>query len=135
MYYPALLVMRSYKPLEIEEGMIFIDIGDDIRLFELRSVNSLEFIKKIGYPVEPYIVDPEINELEKSILAYPHQIAWFDEGESSDELRDITIEDMNYIINDCEGMLDIDIEEEGVEIHPLFREDKVVIRFKINNNE
>jgi hypothetical protein len=68
-------------------------------------------------------------------LAYPHQIAWFDEGESSDELRDITIEDMNYIINDCEGMLDIDIEEEGVEIHPLFREDKVVIRFKINNNE
>jgi hypothetical protein len=42
---------------------------------------------------------------------------------------------MNYIINDCEGMLDIDIEEEGVEIHPLFREDKVVIRFKINNNE
>jgi hypothetical protein len=72
MYYPALLVMRSYKPLEIEEGMIFIDIGDDIRLFELRSVNSLEFIKKIGYPVEPYIVDPEINELEKSILAYPH---------------------------------------------------------------
>jgi hypothetical protein len=40
---------------------------------------------------------------------------------------------MNYILNVNEGMLDIDIKEEGIEIYPSFIDNKIVVRFKTNN--
>jgi hypothetical protein len=62
-----------------------------------------EFINKNGYPVEPYIIGED-----EEILASPNEIGWWDEGEETDEYRDVTINDVNMIINEFDGEIAID---------------------------
>lgn len=111
--------------------MIFNAVGismilrDRVSLWPLNEPLMAEeeemFLLENGYPIEPHIIDPITGET----MAYPHQIAYIDEG--VDTLRDITIKEINYIINECESRILIDIEEEGDSTFPLFVEDKVVL--------
>lgn len=111
MFILAELVLKSYKPLKLEPGMWFVQKfqtgtrWEESEVFELDKVpqNEEEFIKQHGYPVEPYIIDGDEN-----VIAEPHQIGWWDEGEETDEYRSLTIVDINLIINEWDGEVSID---------------------------
>ncbi len=60
-----------------------------------------------------------------AILATPDEIGWFDEGDDTDELRDVTLNDLNYIINYEGGFVLIDVDGETGE--PTLAEGKVII--------
>jgi hypothetical protein len=134
MYQTVELVLKSYMPKHIEPGMWFIskfNMGTVKELSEIWTITKppaepLEkFITKHGAPVEPYLI---YNE---QVVAEPHEIGWWDEGENTDELRDIELKDINIILNDFDGFVDIEIDDwdfhqEG-EISPVLYADKVTI--------
>ena len=112
MYYLAELIFKSYLPKTLELGMLFVNklsvglLEPEIELWSLDNIpdNSDEFLAKNGAPVELLI----ICEIE-GVLAEHSQIGWFDIGEDSDELHDITLKEVNIIINQYEGNLKINI--------------------------
>lgn len=136
MWYDAELVVKSYKPLHLEPGMLFIQklhqgtLKENIELFILERVPQDEesFIQQNGYPVELYVVDENGD-----VLASNEHIAFWDEG--GDELFEISTEHVNTIFNDYDGMVQIemvDVSEEGDEYEqyvPLIYEGNVVLRF------
>lgn len=129
--YEAELVMKSYMPKRLEKGMLFVDATpDSVSLFKLEEVpfDEEKFLVENGAPVELFIIDDD-----ESVIAEPHEIGWLDEGEDVDELREVTLDDINYILNECEGFLEIQIEEEMFDeeemIIPIMYEQKVVISF------
>lgn len=135
MYYPAELIFKSYLPKTLELGMLFVNkisvglLEPEIELWSLDNIpdNIDEFLAKNGAPVELLI----ICEIEGVLAEYP-QIGWFDEGEESDELYDISLEEINIIINDYEGNLMIDVVEHFYDkdiIVPELIEDKVIISY------
>jgi hypothetical protein len=127
MWYPAEISLSSYLPSELEVGMLFINrisvgvIEPYIELFELEEIpdDMDEFMAKHGAPVELIIIDENNN-----VLARHNEIGWWDEGEDTDEYRDVTLDDINYLLQEFEGYVDIEYDEdEGV----VFIEDKVVL--------
>ena len=112
MYYLAELVLKSYVPLSLEKGMWFVQklnhghkIKEQVEVFALKDVpqNMEDFLTKNGYPVEPYIINAD-----DEVLASPEQIGWFDEGEHVDELHDITLKEINTVLNDYDGEIAIE---------------------------
>ena len=140
MYIQAELVLKTYKPLHLEPGMFFVNIinkgtrKETTELFKLDKypLNSEEFIKQNGYPVELYILAED-----ESILASPEEIGWWDAGEDTDELYDITLKELNTIIQDYDGVLMLDVDEihtddesdEYVEVFPIKYLDKVTLSY------
>jgi hypothetical protein len=127
MWYPAEIVTSSYLPPELEVGMLFVNrisvgvIEPFVELFELEELpeDPDAFMTKHGVPVELAIIDENGN-----LLATHDEIGWWDEGEDTDELRDITLDDINYLLREFDGYIDIDgDEDEGVTLI----EDKVVL--------
>lgn len=132
MYFECQLVFKSYKPLELEKGMFFITemMGSNL-ITQIEQVphNQEEWISEHGYPVEPYIVD--ISSNDDAIVATPEQIGWFDEGDHSDELSDITVKNINDILEHFDGWVDVEMvetEEDSDEYVPILYENKVTIR-------
>jgi hypothetical protein len=129
MWYPAEIAVKSYLPPELEVGMLFtnrISVGviePFIELFELEEIpeDPDAFMAKHGAPVELAIVDEDGD-----LLASHDEIGWWDEGEHTDELRDITLDDINYLLQEFEGYVDIQIEDEE-DFFLVFMEDKVVL--------
>ena len=129
MWFPAEIVLKSYLPLELEVGMLFtnrISVGviePYIELFELEEIpeDPDAFMAKHGVPVELAIVDDEGD-----LLASHDELGWWDDGEHTDELRDITLDDINYLLREFEGYVDIQIEDEE-DFFVVFIEDKVVV--------
>jgi len=127
MWYPAEIALKSYLPPELEVGMLFVNrisvgvIEPFVELFELEELpeDPDAFMAKHGVPVELAIIDENGN-----LLATHNEIGWWDEGEDTDELRDITLDDINYLLREFDGYIDIDgDEDEGVTLI----EDKVVL--------
>jgi len=123
------MVLSSYKPLSLEKGMWFVQklhhgtIKETIELFELDRVpqDQEQFIQQNGYPVEVKIINSN-----GEIVVLPHEIGWWDEGEHTDEFRDITLKDISFIISECDGMIDLLIDDYSGEV--VIEEDKVVLR-------
>jgi hypothetical protein len=157
MWYPAEISLSSYLPPELEIGMLFINrisvgvVEPYIELFELEELpeDADAFMAKHGAPVELAIIDG--NE---EILATHQQIGWWDEGSHTDELRDITLNEINFLLRECEGTVEIEVEEyndddgyyydaeddeiyfnnnyeEDDEIVPILHEDRVVLRLEL----
>jgi len=155
MWYPAEISLASYLPLELEVGMLFINrisvgvIEPYIELFELEEIpdDMDEFMAKHGAPVELIIIDGN-----KDILATHEEIGWWDDGSHVDELRDITLNEINFILRECEGIIDIEVEEyddgdgyylddndephidynyNDEELVPIMYHDKVVLRLQL----
>lgn len=134
MYYTVELVLKSYMPLRLEPGMWFItkmNPGTRKEYSEIWALDKApfetleEFIVKNGAPVEPFLI------YEEQVLAEPHEIGWWDEGEQTDELRDVTLKDINTIINEWNGWVDVEVDEwdylnEDV-LSPIFYANKVTM--------
>jgi hypothetical protein len=135
MWYPAEIAVKSYLPPELEVGMLFVNrisvgvIEPFIELFELEELpeNPDAFMSRHGVPVELAIIDESGN-----LLASHDEIGWWDEGEHTDELRDITLDDINYLLREFDGYIDIEYDEdEGITII----EDKVVLSLVPEEND
>jgi len=129
-HYEAELALRSYMPKRLELGMLFADVTEEsTTLWELDKIPNDEeaFMVENGAPMEVYIIDND-----DSVIAEPHEIGWFDEGDDTDELRDITLDDINYILNEFDGWIEIEIIEdffdEDEQVIPNMYEQKVVVR-------
>lgn len=135
MYLECILVFKSYKPLKLEKGMFFITYSMGVNV--IRQITEIpkdmdEFVSINGYPVEPFIIDAGNPNLHNgTILATPDQIGWFDEGDHSDELSDITVKNINDILEHYDGWVDLEMveTEEGGEYVPVLYNNKVTIRF------
>ena len=131
MYFQAQIVFKSYVPDGLKKGMWFIrTILEEKELFELDQTflspkEEEEFIAFNGYPVKPFIVEEYVDGSIPAILATPDEIGWFDEALLTDNLRDVTIDDLNYIINYEQGFILIDVDGETGE--PTLAEGKVII--------
>jgi hypothetical protein len=129
-HYEAELALRSYMPKTLELGMLFANVTEEgTTLWELDKIpQDIEsFMVEHGAPMEVYIIDND-----DSVIAEPHEIGWFDEGDDTDELRDITLDDINYILNEFDGWIEIEIIEdffdEDEQVIPNMYEQKVVVR-------
>jgi hypothetical protein len=118
-------------PKTLEKGMLFIEASEEgIQLFELDSIprNEEKFIIDNGSPVELFIVDGD------DVIVEPHEIGFIDEGGDSGNLYPISIEEINYILNECDGWLELEIIEdffdEDEQIVPNFVDEKVIIRIR-----
>ncbi len=137
MWYPAEIAVKSYLPPELEVGMLFtnrISVGviePFIELFELEEIpeDPDAFMAKHGCPVELLIIDEDGD-----ILASHDEIGWWDEGDDVDEYRDITLDDINYLLRELEGYIDIQIEDEE-DFFVVFVEDKVVLSLVTEEND
>jgi hypothetical protein len=123
-------------PKSLEIGMLFVDVSEEgTILFELDSIprDEEKFIIDNGAPMELYIVD------EDDVFVEPHEIGWIDEGDHIDELRPISLEDVNYILNECNGWLELEIVgefwDEEEQVIPNMYEQKVVIRLLTDNDD
>jgi hypothetical protein len=134
MWYPAEISLSSYLPPELEVGMLFtnrISVGvvePYIELFELEEVpeDADVFMAKHGAPVELVIIDEDGD-----LLASHDEIGWWDEGEDSDEYREVTLDDINYILRELDGYVDIEVDEHGV----ILMEDRVVLSLAPEEDE
>lgn len=128
-YYECELVLKSYMPKTLEIGMLFINVTENEKtLFELESIprDEEKFIIDNGAPMELFIVDGD------DVIVEHTEIGFIDDGEDSENLYPISIEEINYIINECDGWLELEIIEdffdEDEQIVPNFVNEKVVIR-------
>lgn len=129
MWYPAEISLSSYLPDELQEGMLFINrisvgvVEPYIELFELEEVpeDADAFMAKHGAPVELIIIDEDGD-----VLASHDEIGWWDDGDDSDEYRDVTLDDINYLLREFDGYVDIQIED-GEDFFVVFIEDRVVL--------
>jgi hypothetical protein len=124
-------------PKRLELGMLFVDATEEgTRLWELDKIPQDEekFMVENGAPMEVYIIDND-----DSVIAEPHEIGWFDEGDETDELREITLDDINYILNEFDGWVEIEIIEdffdEDEQVIPNMYEQKVVVRLLTDEEE
>lgn len=141
MYYPAILILTNYIPLQLEEGMMFKTVmfpNTDKEFTELftfpfhKGVDREDVFTQYGYPVELMILD-----YDGETLAMPDQIGWWDEGEHTEDLRDIVLKDINTILKD-EGKIEIDISSDAYQINQVvvtMAEGKVILRIPIDEYE
>lgn len=127
MWMSAEIVLRSYLPPELEVGMLFtnrISVGvmePYIELFELEEIpeDPDAFMAKHGVPVDLGIIDSDGRP-----VAIDHEIGWWDDGDDVDEYREVTLDDINYILRELDGYIDIEIEED---YGPVIYDGKVVL--------
>lgn len=112
MWQEAQFGFTSYKPLQLERGMLFLQRlhegtpKEHIEVYKLGRVllDQEAYISKHGYPVEMHIVNNDEKIVDSA------QIGWFDRGEDSDVLSDIETEQINVILNKHNGYLFVDLE-------------------------
>lgn len=125
MWYPAEISLSSYLPDTLQEGMLFINrisvgvVEPYIELFELEEIpeDQDEFMAKHGAPVEVLIITPD----DGNVRATQEYIGWWDDG---DEYREVTLDDINYLLREFDGYVDIEFDDDG---DIVLIEDKVVL--------
>ena len=135
-HYECELVLKSYMPKQLEKGMLFVEVSEQgIKLFELDKIPRDEeaFIIDNGAPMELCIIDGD------DIVVEPHELGWMDDGDDVDELRPISIDDINYILSEYDGWIELEIIEEFFDeeeqVIPNMYDQKVVIRLLTDEEE
>lgn len=132
MWYTGEIIMKSYLPSELEEGMLFVNrisvgiLEPYVELWELdddipEDVDA--FMAKHGAPVELFIID-----FDEEILAYEEEFGWWDEGYHTEDLREITLDDINLILREYEGYVEIEMEEDDDSLIPVYYDEEIVLR-------
>ena len=127
MWLSAEITLSSYLPQELEAGMLFVNrisvgvIDPYIELFELQEIpeDMDEFMAKHGAPVELLVVDYDEN-----VLATQDEQGWWDDGDESDEYRDVTLDDINYLLREYDGYVDVEVDDDE---DVIVIEDKIII--------
>lgn len=130
MYILAKLVFVSYQPEELTQDMMFKNDQGKIYSIAWTRLTIKDIIEAYGYPVAPAIVSITANPDDKAdIIATSNMIGWWDDGPQADELRDVTTDDFNRILEEDDGILEIemDIFDED-HLVPVIYNDKVTIR-------
>jgi len=117
MWMPAEISLSSYLPSELEVGMLFVNrisvgvIEPYIELFELEEIpeDPDAFMAKNGAPVTLVITTIE----DDNVRATEEQIGWWDDGDESDEYREVTLDDINFLLRECDGYVDIEFDDDG----------------------
>jgi len=144
MWIAVQLGYHHYSPDDIKNDTLFmnrINYSTDKEIIELWTLDDdmlslLEYdniIENYGYPVLPYLID-ENNK----IIAEPDQLGWWDSGDITDELIPFGIKEMNFIMQEFDGLLEIFVDEELLEkneIEPIFEEGLVIMRFLTEDEE
>ena len=128
MWMPAEISLSSYLPSELEVGMLFINrisvgvVEPYIELFELEEVpeDADAFMAKHGAPVKVLVINPENG----NVLATQDYIGWWDDGDDSDEYREVTLDNINFLLQECDGYVDIEFDDDG---DIIIIEDRVVL--------
>jgi hypothetical protein len=133
MWYPAEIVLKSYLPTELEEGMLFVNkisvgiMDPYIELWELDDDIPEDidlFMSTNGAPVNLFIVDGDGD-----IIANPEEIGLWDIGEESDELYEISLEEINFLLREFDGAVEIQLDEDDEEFYiPIYYDEQVVLR-------
>ena len=137
MYILAKLVFVSYQPEELTQDMMFKNDQGKIYSIAWTRLTIKDIIEAYGYPVAPVIVSITANPDDKAdIIATSNMIGWWDDGPQFDELRDVTTDDFNRILEEDDGILEIemDIFDED-HLVPVLYNDKVTIRLVTDDNE
>jgi hypothetical protein len=129
MWMPAEISLSSYLPSELEVGMLFVNrisvgvIEPYIELFELEEIpeDPDAFMAKNGAPVTLVITTIE----DDNVRATEEQIGWWDDGDESDEYREVTLDDINFLLRECDGYVDIEFDDDDGDI--VLIEGKVVL--------
>ena len=146
------LVFQSYIPRELEKGMLFLRKVSMMKLRTLIEYNEVFELKEIprdkesfilinGWPVAPFVFSITANpDALADPLATPDQLGWWDDGPESDELRDADIKDYNYILENEDGIVEIEIdafmsEDDEEIVTPILYMDKVTIRIPSDEEE
>ena len=135
MWIEAELVFSAYKPIKLEKGMKFFKRNKQ-ELYELEFNNSAteSYMEEYGCPVDLSLFEwnpanPYVNQFATS-----HEIGWIDEGDDSDEIREIMIDDINSILRtNARCQVQCKYIDVGIYV-PVFDEEKVIIRL-IEENE
>ena len=147
MFTQAKLIMQSYIPETIKKGMWFLVMHNkEISVYpigyDIHHEKEMEMYFQVnGYPVLPHLYlvgNPNVPD-ETSLIATPEQIGWFDEGKHSEDLSDITLKEINNILDNdgwClvemeEELLDDDeVQEDYINVVPVVFQNKVTIRYE-----
>lgn len=130
MYVDAELVLRAYKPFKLEKGMLFVRRMEEcLEIYELdhNIIDRDPYMMNNGHPVELFLFDTSL----KTVLADHCEIAWVDEGEDSEDMHEITIDDINTILRNkhrCQIQIKDKLFNEEKMIVPVFDEEKVIIK-------
>jgi hypothetical protein len=123
------LIWKNYVPQSLEKGMWYIN--KENQFYKLESVprNQEEYIQENGYPIELMISDDTDKIVVHLFSDIPQEgeIAWWDEGDHTDEFRDITIKDINKLYEDVDGYVSVLMDDETGEI--IYEEDKPILTF------
>ena len=140
MWYPAEIVLKSYLPLELEEGMLFVNrisvgiIESYVELWELDNDipdDIHAFMATNGAPIELFIIDDNEN-----ILANEEELGWWDEGEHVEDLRELTLDDINLILREYNGDIEIEMEiDDNDVLTPVYYDEEVALRLPQQENE
>jgi len=134
MFYTVELVLKSYMPKQLEKGMWFItklNPGTRKEYSEIWALDKVpnqpleEFVTQHGAPVEPYLI------YDEQVIAEPHEIGWWDEGDDVDELRDLELKDVNMILDEFDGEVDVHVDDWDYahedELNPIIYAGKVTM--------
>ena len=130
MYIEAELVTLAYKPRKLKQGMLFIDRKKDPpEMYELEHdfLDRDKYLSDNGHPVELGIFDVSLTWQ----LAKHEEIAWVDEGEDSEDMHEITIDDINIILRNnsrCKIQIKDKLYNKEKMIIPVYDEEKVIIK-------
>jgi hypothetical protein len=127
---------KSYHPEELKPGMHFLSsikvgvLEPEHLFFTLEHVPEDEdlFMSLYGAPVHVFIMSAD-EEMET--YAEPKQIGWFNSPDS-EVLLPITDREMNIILNEHDGYLDVECDETG---DIILYEGKVIISYLSEDEE
>jgi len=145
MFVAGELHFRHYDTKELKPGMLFMNHlypgseREHIEIFELKKESihdqvtpELMFMEN-GFPVKPYI----LNDMG-FVIATPEEIGLFDPGDRSETLIGFTTKEMNFIMREFDGLLEIFIDEneyeEGMTV-PILEDGQVILKFLDDNDD
>lgn len=121
------LVWKNYVPQSLEIGMWYINKSNQVYILDKLPQNQEEYIRDNGYPIELMLADDKDNIVLHIPLDDVDKIAWWDEGDHTDEFRDITIKDINKLYEDVDGYVSVLVDDETEEL--VIEEEKPILTF------
>lgn len=144
MFIEAELQFRHYNPKKLEPGMLFINHinpghpdKEHVQVWEITEdyfydeLPDERLIEENGYPVRPFIIND-------AIIITPEEIGTFviiNEEEDEETYIEFGVTEMNFILREFDGLLDILIDEDTLDdrlVEPIYDEDndnKVILKF------